>query len=97
LIKLIHDLKKAQKTILKLKINLKLKIFRAQTRLVGFSEGKKKTPKLNSPHQMKPIETQIDHFDGRCQRHLFFSNVRIQLPFILFLKLETNKIKEIKF
>jgi hypothetical protein len=58
---------------------------------------KKKTPKLNSPHQMKPIETKIDHFDGRCQRHLFLSNVRIQLPFILFFKLETNKIKEIKF
>ena len=42
LIKLIHDLKKAQKTILKLKINLKLKIFRTQTCLVGFFEGKKK-------------------------------------------------------
>ena len=39
----------------------------------------KKTLKMNSPYQMEPFDTNIDHFDSlnRCQRYFSLSNTGI--------------------
>jgi hypothetical protein len=62
----------------------------------------KKTPELNSSHQMKSFDTKIDDFGGlnQCQRYFSLSTVGIYRPlspllnkglYIFYAKIELKK------
>jgi hypothetical protein len=53
----------------------------------------KKTLNINSSHQMKLFDTNIDQLDGtnRCQLYFYFFSIEIWRPLSLLSQLETEK------